>query len=77
MHQTLTRYLRSVKPLESDEKYQRLEKEAEEFESGIGRKLQLYLILKSWWSSNYVSLFPSCYAASAAAVCGSHGLLAC
>jgi hypothetical protein len=26
-----------------------------EFQSGIGPKLQRYLILKSWWSSNYVS----------------------
>lgn len=55
LHQTLTRYLRSVKPLESEDKYQRLVKEAEEFENGIGKKLQLYLLLKSWWSSNYVS----------------------
>lgn len=28
---------------------------AEEFENGIGVKLQRYLWLKSWWSSNYVS----------------------
>jgi len=55
LHDTLTRYLRSVKPLESEEDYQRLVKEAEEFENGIGRKLQRYLWLKSWWSSNYVS----------------------
>jgi carnitine O-palmitoyltransferase 1 len=52
---TLTRYLKSVKPLESEEDYQRLVKEAEEFENGIGKKLQRYLSLKSWWASNYVS----------------------
>lgn len=28
---------------------------AKEFESTIGSKLQRYLTLKSWWSSNYVS----------------------
>ena len=55
VHDTLTRYLRSVKPLVSEENYQKLKREAEEFESGIGRKLQRYLWLKSWWSSNYVS----------------------
>lgn len=55
LHDTLTRYLRSVKPLESEEDYTRLEREAAEFEAGIGRKLQRYLWLKSWWSSNYVS----------------------
>lgn len=32
-----------------------MEKLAAEFENGIGKKLQWYLILKSWWSSNYVS----------------------
>lgn len=32
-----------------------MEKLAEEFEKGIGNKLQRYLILKSWWSTNYVS----------------------
>lgn len=55
MSQTLTRYLRSVRPLVSDEDYKRLEREAYEFENGIGRKFQRYLLLKSWWSSNYVS----------------------
>lgn len=32
-----------------------MEKLATEFENGIGKKLQRYLILKSWWSTNYVS----------------------
>lgn len=32
-----------------------MEKLAKEFEQGIAVKLQRYLILKSWWSSNYVS----------------------
>lgn len=28
---------------------------AQEFENTLGSKLQRYLILKSWWSTNYVS----------------------
>ncbi|KAL7014655.1 hypothetical protein ACKWTF_016048 [Chironomus riparius] len=52
---TIQRYLRSMRPIVDDENYQRLKREAEDFESGIGRKLQKYLILKSWWAPNYVS----------------------
>lgn len=52
---TMTRYLRSVKPLLDDDTYQRVELEAKEFQNGIGKKLQRYLILKSWWATNYVS----------------------
>lgn len=55
VHDTMERYLRSVRPLLDDENYNRMEKLAKEFESTIGKKLQWYLILKSWWSSNYVS----------------------
>lgn len=32
-----------------------MENLAKEFESTIGSKLQRYLTLKSWWSTNYVS----------------------
>lgn len=32
-----------------------MEQLANEFENTIGAKLQRYLILKSWWSTNYVS----------------------
>ncbi|KAA0196271.1 hypothetical protein HAZT_HAZT000819 [Hyalella azteca] len=52
---TMTRYLRSVRPLLNDEEYARMERHAKEFQGGIGRKLQKYLILKSWWATNYVS----------------------
>ncbi|XP_012285160.1 carnitine O-palmitoyltransferase 1, muscle isoform isoform X2 [Orussus abietinus] len=52
---TVQRYLRSVRPLLDDEKYARMERLAREFEAGIAVKLQRYLILKSWWSTNYVS----------------------
>jgi carnitine O-palmitoyltransferase 1 len=51
----MARYLRSVRPLLDDKTYEKFRKEAQEFENGIGKKLQRYLILKSWWSSNYVS----------------------
>lgn len=51
----MQRYLRSVKPLLDDATYDKFKREAEEFENGIGKKLQRYLVLKSWWSTNYVS----------------------
>ncbi|XP_057662082.1 carnitine O-palmitoyltransferase 1, muscle isoform [Diorhabda carinulata] len=55
VHNTMQRYLKSVKALLDEEQYVRMEKLATEFENGIGKKLQRYLILKSWWSTNYVS----------------------
>lgn len=47
--------MRSVRPLTDDINYQRISKEAQEFQEGIGKKLQRYLLLKSWWTKNYVS----------------------
>ncbi|ENN80944.1 hypothetical protein YQE_02649, partial [Dendroctonus ponderosae] len=55
LHDTMERYLRSVRPLLDDSMYSKMVKLAAEFENGIGKKLQRYLLLKSWWSSNYVS----------------------
>ncbi|XP_069936378.1 carnitine O-palmitoyltransferase 1, liver isoform isoform X1 [Cherax quadricarinatus] len=52
---TMDRYLRSVRPLMDDENYVRMEKLAQDFQTGIGKKLQRYLVLKSWWASNYVT----------------------
>lgn len=52
---TMQRYLKSVAPLLDEAKYKRMESLAREFRNGIGSKLQRYLWLKSWWSSNYVS----------------------
>ncbi|XP_049288808.1 carnitine O-palmitoyltransferase 1, liver isoform isoform X1 [Anopheles funestus] len=52
---TMTRYLRSVRPLLDDTNYNRMERLAKEFQLGISTKLQRYLFLKSWWSTNYVS----------------------
>lgn len=52
---TSFQYLTSVQPLLDEEKYSRMEKLAREFEDGIGKKLQRYLMLKSYWATNYVS----------------------
>lgn len=55
VHETMDRYLKSVRPLLDDENYKRMEGLVNDFESTIGSKLQRYLVLKSWWSTNYVS----------------------
>lgn len=55
VHDTMTRYLRSARPLLDDKTHAKMVKLAEEFEHGIAKKLQRYLVLKSWWSSNYVA----------------------
>ncbi|KAK9738042.1 Carnitine O-palmitoyltransferase N-terminus [Popillia japonica] len=55
LHSTMTRYMRSVRPLLNDENYDKMQQLADDFQNGIGVKLQRYLLLKSWWSSNYVS----------------------
>ncbi|XP_055588648.1 carnitine O-palmitoyltransferase 1, liver isoform isoform X1 [Uranotaenia lowii] len=53
--ETMSRYLRSVRPLLDDSNYTRMERLAKEFQDTIAPKLQRYLTLKSWWSTNYVS----------------------
>jgi len=55
LDKTLERYLHSVKPLLSDEEYKKMEELTMEFKNGIGIKLQRYLLLKSYFSTNYVS----------------------
>ena len=55
VNETITRYLRTVRPLLDDETYKRFEREADDFKKGIGKRLQRYLILKSFIASNYVS----------------------
>ena len=52
----ILQYLVSVQPWMAEEKYKRMEKLVEEFQNGIGPRLQRYLILKSWWATNYVSM---------------------
>ncbi|BFZ25151.1 hypothetical protein BsWGS_28191 [Bradybaena similaris] len=53
--ESVENYLHSVKHLMSEENYKQMEKLAQDFQNGIGNKLQRYLILKSWWATNYVS----------------------
>ena len=55
INDTITRYLRTVRPLLDDETYNRIVKEAEDFRNGIGKRLQRYLMFKYLISSNYVS----------------------
>lgn len=52
---TIRRYLLSIKPIVDEDKYERLSDLAEKFRTGLGKKLQRYLLLKSWWSTNYVT----------------------
>ncbi|XP_005379647.1 PREDICTED: carnitine O-palmitoyltransferase 1, muscle isoform isoform X1 [Chinchilla lanigera] len=52
---TIQRYLESVRPLLDDEEYYRMETLAREFQDETAPRLQKYLILKSWWATNYVS----------------------
>lgn len=57
MNETISRYLRSIRPLVTENEYQTIAHQAAEFENKIGNKLQRYLVLKSWWAPNYVSDF--------------------
>lgn len=52
---TIDRYLKSVHPLMDEDRFAKMKKLAGEFQNGIAKKLQWYLILKSWWSTNYVT----------------------
>ncbi|KAB1270185.1 Carnitine O-palmitoyltransferase 1; muscle isoform [Camelus dromedarius] len=52
---TVHRYLESVQHLLDDEEYCRMEVLAKEFQEKTAPRLQKYLVLKSWWATNYVS----------------------
>uniref|UniRef100_A0A8C3VDW1 Carnitine O-palmitoyltransferase 1, muscle isoform n=1 Tax=Catharus ustulatus TaxID=91951 RepID=A0A8C3VDW1_CATUS len=52
---TIARYLESVRPLLDDDKYAEMEALAKEFQEQTAPRLQRYLRLKSWWTTNYVS----------------------
>ncbi|MBV96800.1 Carnitine O-palmitoyltransferase 1, muscle isoform, partial [Eschrichtius robustus] len=52
---TIHRYLESVKHLLDDKEYYRMETLAKEFQEKTAPRLQKYLVLKSWWATNYVS----------------------
>ncbi|XP_038612616.1 carnitine O-palmitoyltransferase 1, muscle isoform [Tachyglossus aculeatus] len=52
---TIQRYLESVRPLLDNEQYKRMEMLAKDFQEKTAPRLQKYLVLKSWWATNYVS----------------------
>ncbi|KAK8725563.1 hypothetical protein OTU49_010621 [Cherax quadricarinatus] len=55
LEETLGKLLDSLKPLCSEEEFKEYTKQANEFESTVGPRLQRLLYLKSWWAPNYVS----------------------
>ncbi|KAG4077465.1 hypothetical protein HA402_002892 [Bradysia odoriphaga] len=55
LDETISRYLESMLPLLSENEHKAITRKAEEFKNGIGQRLQRYLVLKSWWSPNYVT----------------------
>lgn len=44
-----------MRPLLDDKQYHRMETLAKEFQDRTAPRLQKYLVLKSWWATNYVS----------------------
>lgn len=48
-------YLESVRPLLDSEQYNQMEVLANDFKDSKAAQLQRYLMLKSWWATNYVS----------------------
>jgi len=53
---TVSRYLKTVEPLLSKEKFEKTKRQAQEFEkSALVKKCQVLLVLKSWIAGNYVS----------------------
>uniref|UniRef100_A0A4W6DP22 Carnitine O-palmitoyltransferase 1, muscle isoform n=1 Tax=Lates calcarifer TaxID=8187 RepID=A0A4W6DP22_LATCA len=52
---TIHRYLESVRPLLDNDQYNQMEILANDFRDFKAAQLQRYLILKSWWATNYVS----------------------
>uniref|UniRef100_A0A674NVJ6 Carnitine O-palmitoyltransferase 1, muscle isoform n=1 Tax=Takifugu rubripes TaxID=31033 RepID=A0A674NVJ6_TAKRU len=52
---TIHRYLESVRPLLVSDEYDQMVTLAKEFKDSKAAQLQRYLILKSWWATNYVS----------------------
>lgn len=50
-----SQYLASVRPLLVSEEYNQMVALANEFKDSKAAQLQRYLIMKSWWATNYVS----------------------
>ncbi|VDO42605.1 unnamed protein product, partial [Haemonchus placei] len=55
LNETLEKHLLSMRPILNDEEFAELEHLSEVFRKGLGRRLQRYLKLKSWLSTNYVT----------------------
>lgn len=54
LNATIPKYLKTVKPLLSEEEYEQTVQKAKDFLKNEGNKLQRYLILKSWIADNYM-----------------------
>ncbi|XP_031416395.1 carnitine O-palmitoyltransferase 1, liver isoform-like isoform X2 [Clupea harengus] len=52
---TIKSYLESVRPLMDNTEFERMTTLANDFENGLGKRLQWYLKLKALWAANYVS----------------------
>lgn len=48
-------YLDSVQPLLDKERYKQVQALASDFQQNVAPRLQRFLVLKSWWATNYVS----------------------
>ncbi|XP_003384970.2 PREDICTED: carnitine O-palmitoyltransferase 1, liver isoform-like isoform X2 [Amphimedon queenslandica] len=55
LKKTCQKYLRSVKPILSDEEYKRTEQIVNDFQKKEGKTLQKYLTIKSWTNRNWIS----------------------
>uniref|UniRef100_A0A670ZUX2 Carnitine O-palmitoyltransferase 1, muscle isoform n=1 Tax=Pseudonaja textilis TaxID=8673 RepID=A0A670ZUX2_PSETE len=52
---TIQRYLESVRPLLDKEGFEQMGHLARDFQQQVAPRLQRFLVLKSWWATNYVS----------------------
>lgn len=52
---SFSQYLESVRPLLDSKEYSRMEFLAHDFQETEAAQFQRYLLLKSWWATNYVS----------------------
>ena len=55
LQHTIKKYLKSVRPILADDAYAEIVKLSQTFLDTVASRLQRYLVLKSWWSSNYVT----------------------
>uniref|UniRef100_A0A674HAM9 Carnitine O-palmitoyltransferase 1, muscle isoform n=1 Tax=Taeniopygia guttata TaxID=59729 RepID=A0A674HAM9_TAEGU len=72
---TVARYLESVRPLLDDDKYREMAALAKDFQENTAPRLQRYLRLKSWWTTNYVTTTTPCPIQAARAANTVHSIL--